>query len=81
VGSHQSRVEGQNDLPRPAGHTAFDAAQVQLPGRKDDLFVQVCEKIEMSRILLKGQSPARQNAEENRQLLTTLPKPQASDSS
>ncbi|KAK4819472.1 LOW QUALITY PROTEIN: hypothetical protein QYF61_004698 [Mycteria americana] len=25
--SHQSRVEGQNHLPRPAGHAAFDAAQ------------------------------------------------------
>jgi len=27
VGSHQSRAEGQNHLPRPAGHAAFDAAQ------------------------------------------------------
>jgi len=27
VGSHQSGAEGQNPLPRPAGHTAFDAAQ------------------------------------------------------
>ncbi|KAK4822221.1 hypothetical protein QYF61_011862, partial [Mycteria americana] len=27
VGSHQSGVEGQNHLPRPAGHAAFDAAQ------------------------------------------------------
>ena len=27
VGSHQSEVEGQNHLPRPAGHTSFDAAQ------------------------------------------------------
>jgi len=27
VGSHQSRVEGQNHLPRPAGHSSFDAAQ------------------------------------------------------
>jgi len=27
VGSHQSGVEGQNPLPRPAGHAAFDAAQ------------------------------------------------------
>jgi len=25
--SHQSRVEGQNHLPQPAGHTTFDAAQ------------------------------------------------------
>jgi len=27
VGSHQSGAEGQNHLPRPAGHTSFDAAQ------------------------------------------------------
>jgi len=27
VGSHQSGAEGQNDLPRPSGHTAFGAAQ------------------------------------------------------
>ncbi|KAM9644853.1 uncharacterized protein ACIBXB_013062 [Morphnus guianensis] len=27
VGSHQSGAEGQNPLPRPAGHTALDAAQ------------------------------------------------------
>jgi len=27
VGSHQSGAEGQNPLPRPAGHTAGDAAQ------------------------------------------------------
>jgi len=27
VGSHQSGVKGQNPLPRPAGHAAFDAAQ------------------------------------------------------
>ncbi|KAK4817094.1 hypothetical protein QYF61_027925 [Mycteria americana] len=26
VGSHQSRAEGQNPLPRPAGHPSFDAA-------------------------------------------------------
>ncbi|KAJ7413291.1 hypothetical protein WISP_92138 [Willisornis vidua] len=26
VESHQSRVEGQNHLPRPAAHTSFDAA-------------------------------------------------------
>ena len=26
VGSHHSTVEGQNHLPRPAGHAAFDAA-------------------------------------------------------
>jgi len=27
VGSHQSRAEGQNPLPRPAAHAASDAAQ------------------------------------------------------
>ncbi|KAK4821646.1 hypothetical protein QYF61_026507 [Mycteria americana] len=27
VGSYQSGVEGQNHLPRPAGHASFDAAQ------------------------------------------------------
>jgi len=27
VGSHQSRAEGQNHLPRPTGHAAFDAVQ------------------------------------------------------
>jgi len=27
VGSHQSRAEGQNPLPQPAGHAALDAAQ------------------------------------------------------
>jgi len=27
VGSHESGVEGQNHLPRPAGHADFDAAQ------------------------------------------------------
>ncbi|KAK4816278.1 hypothetical protein QYF61_014350 [Mycteria americana] len=27
VGSHQSGVEGENHLPRPAGHASFDAAQ------------------------------------------------------
>ena len=27
VGSHQSRAERQNPLPRPAGHVAFDSAQ------------------------------------------------------
>ncbi|KAK4814330.1 hypothetical protein QYF61_014844 [Mycteria americana] len=27
VGSHQSGVEGQNPLPRPAGHASFDASQ------------------------------------------------------
>jgi len=27
VGAHQRGAERQNPLPRPAGHTAFDAAQ------------------------------------------------------
>ena len=27
VSYHQSGAEGRNPLPRPAGHTAFDAAQ------------------------------------------------------
>jgi len=27
VGSHQSRVEGQNSLPQPAGHASLDAVQ------------------------------------------------------
>ena len=27
VGSHKSRVEGENHLPQPAGHTSFHAAQ------------------------------------------------------
>ncbi|KAK4828770.1 hypothetical protein QYF61_000795 [Mycteria americana] len=27
VGSHESGVEGENHLPRPAGHASFDAAQ------------------------------------------------------
>ncbi|PKU42438.1 hypothetical protein llap_7238 [Limosa lapponica baueri] len=27
VESHESRVEGKNHFPRPAGHTSFDAAQ------------------------------------------------------
>jgi len=27
MGSHQTGAEGQNPLPRPAGHAAFDAAQ------------------------------------------------------
>jgi len=30
IGSHQSRVEGQNHLPRPAGHASVDAAQVMV---------------------------------------------------
>ena len=27
MGSHQSRAEGQNPIPQPAGHAAGDAAQ------------------------------------------------------
>jgi len=27
VESHQSRVDGQNHLPQPAGHASFDASQ------------------------------------------------------
>ena len=46
VGSHQSRVEGQNHLPRPAGYASFDAAQdtVGLLGCKHTLVtcVQLC---------------------------------------
>jgi len=43
VGSHQSRVEGQNPLPRPTGHAAFDAAQnmVGLLGCKHPLVAHV----------------------------------------
>ncbi|KAK4830883.1 hypothetical protein QYF61_013812 [Mycteria americana] len=43
VGSHQSRVEGQNHLPRPAGHASFDAAQdtVGLLGCKRTLLAHV----------------------------------------
>ncbi|KAK4824308.1 hypothetical protein QYF61_013053 [Mycteria americana] len=43
VGSHQSRVEGQNPLPRPAGHASFDAAQdmVGLLGCKCTLLTHV----------------------------------------
>ena len=41
--SHRSRVEGPNHLPRPAGHTAFDAAQdtVGFPGCKHTLLTHV----------------------------------------
>ncbi|KAK4824943.1 hypothetical protein QYF61_021631, partial [Mycteria americana] len=43
VGSHQSRAEGQNHLPRPAGHASFDAAQdaVGLLGCKHTLLSHV----------------------------------------
>ncbi|KAK4817103.1 hypothetical protein QYF61_027966 [Mycteria americana] len=43
VGSHQSRAEGQNHLPRPAGHASFDAAQdtVGLLGCKHTLSAHV----------------------------------------
>jgi len=38
AGSHQSGVEGQNPLPRPAGHAAFDAA-------RDTVGLLCCEHI------------------------------------
>jgi len=43
VGSHQSRVEGQNHLPQPAGHASLDVAQdtVGLLGCKCTLPVHV----------------------------------------
>ncbi|KAF1457511.1 Kelch-like protein 1, partial [Spheniscus mendiculus] len=43
VGSHQSRVEGQNHLPRPAGHASLDAAQdtIGLLGRERTLLAHV----------------------------------------
>jgi len=43
VGSHQSGAEGQNPLPPPAGHAAFDAAQgtVGLLGCEDTLVAHV----------------------------------------
>jgi len=39
MGSHQSGAEGQNPLPRPAGHAAFNAAHdtVGLLGRERSL--------------------------------------------
>jgi len=42
-GSYQSGAEGQNHLPRPAGHTAFDAARdtVDLLGCENTLLAQV----------------------------------------
>ncbi|PKU45108.1 hypothetical protein llap_4594 [Limosa lapponica baueri] len=43
VGSHQSREEGQNHLPEPAGHASFDAAQhtVGLLGCKPTLLAHI----------------------------------------
>ena len=43
VGSHKSRVEGQNHLPRPAGHTSLDATQdtVDLLGCKCTLLAHL----------------------------------------
>ncbi|KAK4816374.1 hypothetical protein QYF61_016278 [Mycteria americana] len=43
VGSHQSRGEGQNHLPRPAGHASFDAAQ-------DTVGFLGCERTLLARI-------------------------------
>ncbi|KAK4805635.1 hypothetical protein QYF61_009861 [Mycteria americana] len=39
VGSHQSRAEGQNQLPHPAGHASFDAAHQ----KKDTVGFLGCE--------------------------------------
>jgi len=40
VGSHKSRVEGQNPFPRLAGHAAFDGAQVPIiPSEETFMFV------------------------------------------
>ncbi|KAK4828848.1 LOW QUALITY PROTEIN: hypothetical protein QYF61_000905 [Mycteria americana] len=60
VGSHQSRVEGQNHLPRPAGHAAFDAAQdtVGLLGCERtllahvQLFIHLCPQVLFHRAAL-----------------------------
>ncbi|KAK4830385.1 hypothetical protein QYF61_010612 [Mycteria americana] len=43
VGSHQSRAEGENHLPRPAGHASFGAAQdmVDFLGRECTLLAHV----------------------------------------
>jgi len=43
VGSHESRAEGDNHFPPPAGHAAFDAAQdmVGFLGWKHTLLAQV----------------------------------------
>jgi len=65
VGSHQSRAEGQNPLPRPAGHTPFDAAQgmVGLLGCKRtlpahvQLFIYHCPQVLLVRAALKSFIP------------------------
>ncbi|KAK4833105.1 LOW QUALITY PROTEIN: hypothetical protein QYF61_027771 [Mycteria americana] len=60
VRSHQSRVEGQNHLPQPAGHAALDAAQdmVGLLGCKRtllahvQLFIHQCPQVLLCRAAL-----------------------------
>jgi len=61
MGSPQSRTEGQSHLPRPAGHTAFDAAReaVGLLGCERalvahvQLFTHQCPQVLLSRAALK----------------------------
>jgi len=51
VGSNQSRVEGQNPLPHPAGHAAFDAA-------RDTVGLLRCERTLLGHVeLLVNQHP------------------------
>jgi len=45
VGSHQSRAEGQNPLPQPAGHAAFGATQ-------DTVGLLGCERTLLARVQL-----------------------------
>jgi len=45
VRSHQSRVEGQNHLPQPAGHTSLDAAQ-------DTIGLLGCERTSVAHVQL-----------------------------
>jgi len=58
VGSYQSRVEGWNHLPRPAGHAACDAAQdmVGLLGCKSILSVHVQLSIHQHPEVLLGRA-------------------------
>jgi len=65
VGSHQSRAEGQNPLPRPAAHAFFDAAQdmVGLLGYKwtlsahVQLFIHQYPQVFLSRAALSALIP------------------------
>ena len=55
VGSQESRAEGQNPLPRPAGHTSLGAAQgtIGLLGCESTLLPHVASLIKQhSQILL-----------------------------